>query len=455
MAHAQISVTPYGGTDAEDFAQFEQLFNGFIGVAGVAPLQQANFLQLHLRDHALRFYQTLPAATRENVANSLTALRDHFSNPQLQEVHVLKLEQTKFDLKKDTPENFLVTLQKKAEKAYPTPEIAIPNPIDAGAADAALEAARHARETAQRDERLDAVRENRDEQVRRLFIKAMPNWLRGKLMDRPAGETVQELCTYTRRQMTIREVCRKEDYPEDGFNEISATVSDNLINALSKLSATQEAMEKQFNEIRTQMSDRNCQEASTSAQQSSKQQQQQQQQQQQHQQNRPRNDYNRGFQRGFRGGGRGYQQRQSYQHYPDHSTEFFPGNQSNQGNQNYRGQYPHQSNFRSGYRGRGGRYRNPYNNFRGNQQQQFQPFFTNQNYQFPQPNNYQQQSVQQQAQNVDIQNPAMPYMPVIQATAVFCENCGYPNHTASQCHFRQKPQGKGQSFPFQQQPKNF
>ncbi|XP_063720115.1 probable serine/threonine-protein kinase DDB_G0278509 [Symsagittifera roscoffensis] len=164
MAHAQISVTPYGGTDAEDFAQFEQLFNGFIGVAGVAPLQQANFLQLHLRDHALRFYQTLPAATRENVANSLTALRDHFSNPQLQEVHVLKLEQTKFDLKKDTPENFLVTLQKKAEKAYPTPEIAIPNPIDAGAADAALEAARHARETAQRDERLDAVRENRDEQ---------------------------------------------------------------------------------------------------------------------------------------------------------------------------------------------------------------------------------------------------------------------------------------------------
>ena len=172
MAHAQISVTPYGGTDAEDFAQFEQLFNGFIGVAGVAPLQQANFLQLHLRDHALRFYQTLPAATRENVANSLTALRDHFSNPQLQEVHVLKLEQTKFDLKKDTPENFLVTLQKKAEKAYPTPEIAIPNPIDAGAADAALEAARHARETAQRDERLDAVRENRDEQVRRLFYKS-------------------------------------------------------------------------------------------------------------------------------------------------------------------------------------------------------------------------------------------------------------------------------------------
>ena len=72
-----------------------------------------NFLQLHLRGDALRFYQTLDASTRANTANSLAAIRDHFNNPQLQEIHVLKLERLNFDAKKDTPENFLVSLQKK------------------------------------------------------------------------------------------------------------------------------------------------------------------------------------------------------------------------------------------------------------------------------------------------------------------------------------------------------
>ena len=114
MAHAQISVEPFGGSDNEDCAQFEQLLQGYVGVAGIANAQQANFLQLHLRDSALRFYQTLPALTRADVPLSLAALRGHFCNPQLQEVHVLKLEQSKFDIKRDSPENFLVNLTKKA-----------------------------------------------------------------------------------------------------------------------------------------------------------------------------------------------------------------------------------------------------------------------------------------------------------------------------------------------------
>ena len=130
MAHAQISVEPFGGSDNEDFAQFEQLFQGYVGVAGIANAQQANFLQLHLRDNALRFYQTLPALTRADVPLSLVALCDHFCNPQLQEVHVLKLEQSKFDIKRDSPENFLVNLTKKAQRAYPTPDLPVVAPLD-------------------------------------------------------------------------------------------------------------------------------------------------------------------------------------------------------------------------------------------------------------------------------------------------------------------------------------
>ena len=65
----------------------------------------------------------------------------------------------------------------------------------------------------------------------------MPNWLRPKMMEQPAATTVQELCNLARKQMTIRDVCRNEDYSEDSFDEIGETVSHNLISALSKLNS--------------------------------------------------------------------------------------------------------------------------------------------------------------------------------------------------------------------------
>ena len=257
MAHAQVSVEPYGGTEKEDFSEFEQLFQGYIEVATIPNAQQANFLQLHLRDNALRFYQTLGPATRANVPASLIALRDHFCNPQLQEVHVLKLEQLRFNPKTDTPENFLVNLTKKAQRAYPTPDLPAVAPIDGTLNGAALDAdtARFHRETAQRQERIDAVNDNRNEQLKRLFIKGMPGWLRSKLMEQPSATTVQELCNLTKKQITIREICRKDDYPEDGFNEINDKVSENLISAITKLSTNQEKMEKQLNEMRSQITE--------------------------------------------------------------------------------------------------------------------------------------------------------------------------------------------------------
>ena len=140
MAHAQVTVEPFGGSDTEYFAQFEQLFQGYVGVAGIANDQQANFLQLHLRDNALQFFQTLPALTRANVPLSLAALRDHCCNPQLQEVHVLKLEQSKFDIKKDSPDNYLVELTEKAQRAYPTPDLPAVATIDGTQAGAAADA---------------------------------------------------------------------------------------------------------------------------------------------------------------------------------------------------------------------------------------------------------------------------------------------------------------------------
>ena len=55
---------------------------------------------------------------------------------------------------------------------------------------------------------------------------------------------VQDFCTFTTQQMTIPELCRKKDYPEDGFNEASPFLSENLNSAISELTAEQGNMER-------------------------------------------------------------------------------------------------------------------------------------------------------------------------------------------------------------------
>ncbi len=77
MAQANIYITPYAGTEKEDFAEFELQLRGAIAVAGLNAGNQANFLRLHLRDNALRYYITLPEATKANFVNSLTDLKQH------------------------------------------------------------------------------------------------------------------------------------------------------------------------------------------------------------------------------------------------------------------------------------------------------------------------------------------------------------------------------------------
>ena len=163
----------------------------------------ANFLQLHLRDAALRIFQTLSDATRADLDLSLTALRDRFCNPHLQELHVLNLENLKFDSKTDTPENFLVTLQTKALKAYPDPTLVPIAPIDGAAPDAAVEQTRFDQETARNAEQLRSAQEARSIQIRRQFIKNMPGWLRAKLLEQPETTSVEDLCIFARKQLTI------------------------------------------------------------------------------------------------------------------------------------------------------------------------------------------------------------------------------------------------------------
>ena len=161
------------------------LVRSIIGVAAVAGAQQANFLQLHLRDAALRYFQTLPEATRNDLALSLTALRNHFCNPQFQELHVIKLENVRFDPKTDSPENFLVSLQNMTLKAYTDP---MPEAYPPGAEQAAQDAV-----DARNDENLRFAQPERQNQTKRFFKECMPSCLRAKLLEQPDNATVENL----------------------------------------------------------------------------------------------------------------------------------------------------------------------------------------------------------------------------------------------------------------------
>ena len=94
--------------------------------------------------------------------------------------------------------------------------------------------------------RLQAAEDFKNDQIKKVFTKAVPGWLRSKHMEQPSNTPVQDLFTFARQKMTIREMCRKEDYPEDGFNEINSNVSENVMNVLEILSTNQEVHGRQL-----------------------------------------------------------------------------------------------------------------------------------------------------------------------------------------------------------------
>ena len=100
--------------------------------------------------------------------------------------------------------------------------------IDLGA-----ERARVARENAVNDQNLLFAQIERNNQIKRFFVKSMSSWLRAKLLEQPDNATVDDLCLFARRQLTIHNLCKTDDYADGAFSEMSSTVSENLLNALS------------------------------------------------------------------------------------------------------------------------------------------------------------------------------------------------------------------------------
>ena len=89
--------------------------------------------------------------------------------------------------------------------------------------------------------------ENRkNEQIKRFFIKSMPNWLKPKLLERPNTDTIDQLCTLASQTIEIREMCNRGEYFDDGFNEITESNTDKILKAITVISINQKELEQKL-----------------------------------------------------------------------------------------------------------------------------------------------------------------------------------------------------------------
>ena len=152
----------------------------------------------------------------------------------------------------------MVTLQTKATKAYPDPDRPAVAPIDPHSADAAVEQTWFDQDTARRAEIMRSAQLARSVQIRRQFIKNMPGWLRAKSFEQHENTTVENVCIFARKQLSIHNICKSDDSVMDAFIEMGPSVTDTLVTALTKLSTSQEAMDNRLNEMSKNFEERNA-----------------------------------------------------------------------------------------------------------------------------------------------------------------------------------------------------
>ena len=136
-----------------------------------------------------------------------------------------------------------------AVRAYLDP---IPEAYPNGANQAAIDAV-----DARNAQALLFAQQEIEHQIKRFFKKCMPSWLRAKLLEQPDNRAIEDLCLLARKQLTIHNLCKMDDYSDGAFNEVISTITENLVNALSKITQTQEAMENKMNALAKQLDEKN------------------------------------------------------------------------------------------------------------------------------------------------------------------------------------------------------
>ena len=105
------------------------------------------------------------------------------------------------------------------------------------------------REHRENENRRNFATMERDRLVIKLFKKAMPNFIRLKLLEEPGEATIQDLRTKARQKLILRDFCPVDDWSRDGFNEMNNDNTEKFLNAIAKLSENQTSLEIKLNAL--------------------------------------------------------------------------------------------------------------------------------------------------------------------------------------------------------------
>ena len=86
-AASLVSIQKFRSSSKENWTDFESLFRSLVDVANISADSLVDYLKLQLQDAALQVFHTLNDETRIDLELTLTALKDHFCNPNLKEIH--------------------------------------------------------------------------------------------------------------------------------------------------------------------------------------------------------------------------------------------------------------------------------------------------------------------------------------------------------------------------------
>ena len=155
------------------------------------------------------------------------------------------MEILNFNNKTDSSEESVVKLQKSALKACPPPVDLTVQPLN--------EEVENDQQRVDREHRANENRRNfatmeTDRHVSRLFKKAMPIFIRLKLLARE-NATIQDICTKTRQKLILRELCSVDDWSRDGFNEKNNDNTEKCLNVITKMSENQTSLETKLNAL--------------------------------------------------------------------------------------------------------------------------------------------------------------------------------------------------------------
>ena len=187
-----IKVDKFSGKLGESFDDFRSSIESAVALAGIDDALRPQFVRMNLAESALRFFNGLPEAVRNDYDQLMERLGRRYNNTDNGAFHVLRFNEKIFDPSKETAEDFLVAIQRLADLAFPDNAAAGVN---------------------RAQERTDRIKEK--------FIQGMPLKYKRKLLKAPAAETVDQLCDRIKTEMWVSDTYPETSYPAS-FNALQS-----------------------------------------------------------------------------------------------------------------------------------------------------------------------------------------------------------------------------------------